>query len=47
MPQDLNFSDNFFGVVDISKYVIYKFYSNNFPCVKMLSFDDLSKTSFS
>ena len=45
MPQDLDFSNNLFGVVDISKYVINKLDGYNLSGVYVLCFDNLTETS--
>ena len=45
MPQNLDFSDHFFGVVDISKYIVDKLNSDHFVRLQVLSFDDLSKAA--
>jgi len=47
VSQYLDFSDHFFGVVNVSENIINKLDGNYFAGVQVLSFDDLSKAAFS
>ena len=45
MPKDLDLSDYFFGVVNISENVIYEFNGDDFAGMKVLGLYDLSETA--